>query len=241
VTVTFRGVIQSAASSDFRWGLVATDSGITTPRYSALQKGTDGKLTFCVKSGEPLFLVVMGTPSTVQTIVWDQAYSSLYRYPYMVQLENAWPEGFQGGTQDPCPSGTTRVSNGGGCGPSSLPASVYVGPYAQVLGGSVSGNARIDDHATILGGSVSSGTVGALSLITSFDVRTSGKVLTTFMPLGYFERGQGVSGSASLIGDVEFRGQGYDRSSGTCSGFVDSSTCVNASEVTVAPPYLWRP
>lgn len=69
MTVTFRGVIQSAASSDFRWGLVATDSGITTPRYSALQKGTDGKLAFCVKSGEPLFLVVMGTPSAMQTIV----------------------------------------------------------------------------------------------------------------------------------------------------------------------------
>lgn len=105
----------------------------------------------------------------------------------------------------------------------------------------MSGSAPIEDHATILGGSVSSGTVGALSLITSFDVRTSGKVLTTFMPLGFFEGGQGVSGSASLIGDVEFRGQGYNRASGTCSGFVDSSTCVNALEVTAAPPYAWRP
>lgn len=241
VTVTFRGVIQSEAKSDFRWGLVATDSGISKPRYSALQKGTDGQLTFCVNPAEPLFLVVMGTPSAMQKIVWDQAYSSIYRYPYMVQLTSAWPEGFQGGKPEACPSGTTRVSNGGGCGPSSLPSSVYVGPYAQVLGGSVSGNARIEDHATILGGSVSSGTVGAMSLIASFNVRTSGKVLTTFYPLGFFEGEQGVSGSASLVGDVEFRGQGYDRSSGTCSGFVDSSTCVNASEVTVAPPYTWRP
>ena len=30
VTVTFRGVLQMAANSDFRWGLVATDSAITT-------------------------------------------------------------------------------------------------------------------------------------------------------------------------------------------------------------------
>ena len=248
VTVTFRGVIQSGANSDFRWGLVATDSEQTTPRYSALQKGTDGQLTFCVKSGESLFLVVMGTPSVKQQIVWDQPYSSIYRYPYMVQLANAWPEGFQGGTQAACPSGTTRISNGGGCGPSSLPSSVYVGPYATVLGGSVSGSARIEDHATVVNGTVTSGTIGALSLIgssggwsgNSFNVSTSGKILTTFYPLGFFESGQGLSGSASLTGDVEYRGQGYSRSSGTCSGFVDSSTCVSDSEVTLAPPYSWR-
>src|SRR5262249_48751735 len=58
VTVTFRGVIQAGANTDFRWGLVATDSGVTTPRYSALQKGTDGELSFCVNAGESLFLVV---------------------------------------------------------------------------------------------------------------------------------------------------------------------------------------
>src|SRR5262249_14392976 len=71
VTVTFRGVVQSAANSDWRWGLVATDAAITTPRYSALQKGSDGQLTFCVSSGEALWLVVVATPSVQQHIVWD--------------------------------------------------------------------------------------------------------------------------------------------------------------------------
>ena len=242
VTVTFRGVIQTEANSDFRWGLVATDAAIATPRYSQLKRGTDGQLNFCVKPGEPLFLVVMGTPSVQQQIVWDQAYSSIFRYPYMIQLDKAWPAGFQKGQRDPCPPGTSRVANGGGCGPANLPSSVYVGPYAKVLGGTVTGNARIEDHATIVSGTVSSGTVGAMTVITnSFNVSTSGKVQATFYPLGYFANGQGVSGSASLVGDVEYGGQGLNRSSGTCSGYVDSATCASgAAEVTVAPPYSWR-
>src|SRR5512146_1334077 len=94
------------------WGLVATDAAITKPRYSALQRGTDGQLTFCVDSGEALFLVVMATPSAMQQIAWDQAYSSIYRYPYLVELANAWPEGFQGGKHAACPPGTARVANG---------------------------------------------------------------------------------------------------------------------------------
>ncbi|SEU18065.1 hypothetical protein SAMN05443639_10933 [Stigmatella erecta] len=46
VTVTFRGVTQGGADSDWRWGLVATDSAITTPRYSTLQRGSDASLEF---------------------------------------------------------------------------------------------------------------------------------------------------------------------------------------------------
>src|SRR5262249_25127019 len=83
VTVTFRGVTQSAASSDWRWGLVATDSAITKPRYSALQRGSDGQLNFCVNAGESLWLIVVGTPSVQSKIVWDQLYPSIYRFPYM--------------------------------------------------------------------------------------------------------------------------------------------------------------
>ena len=251
VTVTFRGVAQSGASSDWRWGLVATNSGLTTSRYSALQKGSDGQLSFCVGSGEALWLVVMGTPSVQQQISWDQAYTSIYRYPYMVQLDGAWPEGFRGGMPDACPSGTSRVGNGGGCGPSGLPSTVYVGPYAAILGGTVSGNARIEDHATVVSGTVSGGTVGALSLIGSksppynsntFSISGSATAKTTFYALGFFESGQSLSGSATLYGDVEFRGQGFSISSGSYSGIVSSTehTAVG-SEVTTAPPYTWRP
>ncbi len=41
------------------------------------------------------------------------------------------------------------------------------GPYALVLGGTVKGNARIEDQAVVVSGTVSSGTVGAMSIIGS--------------------------------------------------------------------------
>jgi Family of unknown function (DUF6055) len=252
VTVTFRGVIQSGANTDFRWGMVATDAGITTPRYSQLQRGTDGDLAFCVHPGESLFLVVVATPSVQEAIVWDQAYPTIHRYPYMMELGNAWPEGYQGGAPAACPSGLSRVPNGGGCGPSSLPSSVYVGPYATVLSGAtVTGSARIEDHATVVLGTVSGGTVGALTLVgsttgpynaNSFSIGGSAQADTTFYPLGWFESGQSLSGTARLFGDVEFRGQGFSESTGSFYGFVDNTIASETiSDITSPPPYAWRP
>ncbi len=239
VTVTFRGVTSANPSPDWRWGLVATDTGVTKPRYSALQAGADGELNFCVNSGENLFLVVAAAPSTQQHMVWDQAYNTVPRYPYMFQLGNAWPDGFKSGTQDACPSGTVRVTNGGGCGPSGLASTVYVGPYALVTGNAVSGSARIQDHAQVIGGKVTGGTVGALTILgSSFSVSgSSTQAMTTFYPLDFFE-GRNLTGGG-LIGDVELRA---DHSSGTCSGFVDSSTCTApGTDNTPTPPYTWRP
>ena len=247
VSVTFRGLNQPGANADFRWGLVATDAALAKPRYSKLQSGTDGALRFCVQPGEPLFLVVVATPSVQQSIVWDQSYPTIYRYPYLVELGNAWPEGFQGGKQDACPSGLARHENGGGCAPAATAASVFVGPYAAILGGTVSGSARIEDHATVVKGTVTGGTIGALSLIGSttanaFTVADSAQVRTTFYPVGFFESGQGLSGTASLLGDVEYRGQGTNRSSGSFSGFVDDTTSsATSTEITTPPPYTWRP
>ncbi len=239
VTVTFRGVTSAPSSPDWRWGLVATDSGITTARYSALQSGSDGSLNFCVGSGEALFLVVTATPSAWYDIVWDQAYDTVPRYPYMIQLANAWPDGFQNGKQDACPSGTVRVSNGGGCGPSGLASTVFVGPYALVTGNGVTGSAKIQDHAQVLGGKVTDATVGALTIFGSaFTVTgSSTQAMTTFLPLDFFE-GRNLSGGA-LVGDVELRA---DHSSGTCAGFVDATTCVApGTDQTPTPPYAWRP
>ncbi|SEM10022.1 hypothetical protein SAMN05444354_111160 [Stigmatella aurantiaca] len=244
VTVTFRGVTQGGADSDWRWGLVATDSAITTPRYSTLQRGSDASLEFCITPGESLFLVVVGTPAVQKQIVWDQMYNTIHRYPWMVQLANAWPEGFRNGAQDTCPSGTRRHPNGGGCALSSVPASVYVGPYAQVLGGTVSGTARIEDHATVLSGTVSGGTVTGLSVLTNgFSVSGSARAASTFYPLGFYEGQQSISGTAQLIGDIEYRGVGTNKSSGTYFGFVEPITpaASNTADVTIAPPYAWRP
>lgn len=241
VTVQFRGVVQQAANSGWRWALVATDTDVKTARYSPLQRGGDGSLRFCVDPNEPLWLVVVGAPEVIPRIVWDQPYASIYRYPYMVQLDGAWPAGFRGGTQEPCSSGR-RHPNGGGCAPASLPSSVFVGPYAQVLSDSVSGDARIEDHATILGGTVTGGTIGALSIVTRFNVSDSARVETTFYPVGHFEDGQAVSGTAHLYGDVEYRGTGMTKATGSYSGIVEQNTSsMNIDDVTVPPPYSWRP
>jgi hypothetical protein len=183
----------------------------------------------------------MGTPTTPQHIVWDQPYPSIYRYPYMLELGGAWPEGFVGGQQGACSSGR-RHPNGGGCAPETLPESVFVGPYAQVLGGNVSGSARIEDHAIILNGAtVSGGTVGALSILNRFTSSDAARIETTFYPPGFFEAGQALSGTARLYGDVEYRGPGTTRNQGSFFGFVDATTpSVAIDDVTVAPPYGWR-
>jgi len=246
VQVVFRGVTQDGASSGWRWGLVATDPAMTTSRYSQLQSGADGLLAFCIDSGEYLFLVVTATPTEYVKIPWTNpgdgpAYPSLYRYPYMVQISGAWPEGFENGQLGACPAGTQRHSNGGGCATAATAASVYVGPYARVIGGTVSGEARIEDQATVARGTVSGGTVGALSIIGTrnrgFTVSGSPTVQTTFLPLEWFG-GSSVSGSATLVGDVEYN---TDVSSGFHYGLVDGTSRSVVGEVTTPPPYNWRP
>ncbi|MEN9355583.1 MAG: hypothetical protein RL318_2908 [Fibrobacterota bacterium] len=252
VTVKFRGVNQSGSNADFRWGLVATNSTFTTGRYSKMQSGLDANLTFKVNAGEPLFMVVMATPSTFQTIVSEHAYGSIWRYPYMIELANAWPAGFQNGALEACPDGTQRHSNGGGCAPSTTPATVFVGPYAKILkGGSASGNARIEDQAIVANGSVTGGTVGALSIIgetgsqwgnNAFTVSGSAQVRTTFYPLGFFEASQSASGTVNLHGDVEYRGAGLNLSAGNRSGFVDETSNVGlATDVNKKTTLTWRP
>jgi hypothetical protein len=244
VTVTFRGVAQAAANSDWRWGLVATNSAITSPRYSALQRGADGQLTFCVNAGEPLFLVVVATPSVQQKIVWDQLYPSIYRYPYMIALAGAQPDGFQTGAPNPSSTGA-RWSNGGGwvAGGASVAQGAYVGPLAAVLGGTVGATARIEDHAIVTAGTVSAGTVGGLTILPSGMTVSGGKVALAWpYGPGWFEHPQSISGTAQLLGDLEFRGANQTESSGSYCGFVDNtitSNCTGA-DVTIPPPYVWR-
>lgn len=242
VHIKFRGVVQPEANSDWRWGIVATDAELTRSRYSALQRGADSELRFCLQPDELLWLVVAATPSEHQSIYWDQPYASIYRYPYLVEVHGAWPDGYRDGVKDACPIGTVVHPNGGGCALPTLPESVYVGPHAMVLGGEVSGDARIEDQAIILdGATVSGGTVGGLTVLNRFTVSGDATVRATFYPPGYFEPGQGLSGTAVLLGDVEYRGASLNRDAGSFSGFVDAQTAnMSLDEVTVAPPYSFR-
>ena len=182
-----------------------------------------------------------------KSIVWDQAYGTVWRHPYMVELANAWPQGFQGGQRDACPSGTVRHANGGGCAPSSTPSTVYVGPYATILpNGRATGTARIEDQAIVFNGSVTGGVVGGLSVVgatgSAFTVSGSAQVRTTFYPLGFFEANQQASGSLNLHGDVEYRGAGLNLSVGNRSGFVDATSTVGAAtDINPRTVPVWRP
>jgi hypothetical protein len=246
VTVVLRGVVQAEANTDFRWGLVATDAAITTARYSKLVSGTDGTLTFCVAASESLFLVVTATPSVATHINWDQLYPTIYRYPYMVEIHGASPEGYQPNAPNPSQNGM-RWPNGGGwvAAGASVAQGAYVGPLAAVLGGTVGAGARIDDHAVVVGGTVMSGTVAGLSVLARGYTIDGGANVTLSWPYGpgWFENPQTLSGSVSLFGDVELRGANRTESTGKDCGFVDvgvSNNC-DMADVTVAPPYTWRP
>jgi hypothetical protein len=272
VTVTFRGVIQTKAAntnfgnftnqppsvpdpnSDWRWGLVAVDAN-GKPRYSPIEHGSDGQLQFCINAGDTqLWLVTMATPSVQQQILWDQMYYSVYRYPWMIQLAGAMPDGYQPNAPNPTTTGQ-RWANGGGwvASAAKVASTAYVGPYASVLGGTVNGNARIDDHAVVVSGTISdSAIVNALSVVSGgLTVSNNAHVGTVFQGPGTFESGQIVSGTGQILGDIELRGQGFNVSSGVYYGFVDNTVTVDTKqgsartapvpEVTAPGPYVWRP
>jgi len=145
--------------SDWRYALVAVTGnamatgGAVTARYSQLMRASDGNpdIVMDLKSGEEqVYLVVAATPTKHHKINWDQFYYTIYRFPYMVEINGAKPEGFQKMSN---PSGTFH-SNGGGFVQTgaTVDASAYVGPYARVLDAAqVKNNARIEGRAVVKG------------------------------------------------------------------------------------------
>lgn len=176
VRVTFQGVAQTvpeiskfdkcrdvpstvpAPHSGWRWGIVAV-SRDGSPRYSELQSSHSGILDVPVnQSDSSLWLVVLGAPEQNESLFWNQSYNSIYRYPWMAQFENAYPEGYQVGA-DSLPAGTrgARHSNGGGwvASTATVGNTAYIGPHALVLEtAKVLGNARIDGYACVKGSAV---------------------------------------------------------------------------------------
>ncbi|MEX5433660.1 DUF6055 domain-containing protein, partial [Klebsiella michiganensis] len=70
--------------SDWRWGVVSIDSS-GRARYSALQRGAKASVTVALRSGDrAVYLMVMGAPTNMHKIKWDQSYYAIYRYPWSV-------------------------------------------------------------------------------------------------------------------------------------------------------------
>lgn len=149
-------------ASQWAVGLVAEGSD-GTPRYSELMLDTAGNISIETKaSDKALWLAVTAAPSEMQTILWDQFYYSVYRYPYMIEVVNGKPEGYNDNFWKPAgyaggsAQGYAKHANGGGwvSSKAKVDASVYVGPDAVVNGGTVTDDVRIEDFAVVNGGTV---------------------------------------------------------------------------------------
>jgi hypothetical protein len=202
-------------ASEWRWGLVA----ITTDgrsRYSEMKAGQSGSLTFELLGDErAVFLTVAATPSQHHGIFWEQLYHTRYRYPYKIQLTGAMPEGFEPG-YDPAArfaqfGGGRFHANGGGwvANAATVDESVYIGPNAAVVGGRVTGNARIEDYAVVWSGSVTDNAViGGLTQLTR-DMQVSDNAqITTVVADGHtFETGTAyLGGTSKFYGDLILTG-----------------------------------
>ena len=149
-------------ASGWTVGLVA-EGADGTPRYSEMKHGTAFNLDIETQaSDKALWLAVTATPTEMQTILWDQFYYSIYRYPYMIEIVNGAPEGYNKDFWKPGNStGYTKHANGGGLvgSKAKVATTAYVGPDAVVHAGTVSGNARIEGFALVDGGTISDNAV----------------------------------------------------------------------------------
>ena len=165
VTVNFRGLPDSTRGADWRASfIVISDSG--TERYSTLWSNGVNSVTLAANENK-VYLSVAGAPAQFYTgapnggfegdfnesIYPYRSWPSKARFPYEMQV-------VVGATfkvrDNGSAAGLVQHFNGGGYRASSVsvPTSVYIGPNARVLGGSVSGNARIEDYALVTAGTV---------------------------------------------------------------------------------------
>jgi hypothetical protein len=161
VTVNLRGLPDSARGADWRASfIVVADNG--SERYSSLWNSGTNSVTLSGTENK-LYLSVAGAPATFYYGGADEAtypyrsHPAKTRFPYEMQVTGATPKQRDNGAT----TGLVQHSNGGGYKASgvTVPTTVYIGPNARVLGGSVSGNARIEDYAVVSAGTVNSNAV----------------------------------------------------------------------------------
>ncbi|NLP01565.1 MAG: avirulence protein [Fibrobacter sp.] len=247
--------------SDWRYSLVAVTSS-SSARYSEIKRFSDGApdLTFDISGATEVYLVVTATPTVYTRILWDQMYYTIYRYPWMVEITGAKPQGFE-----PVTVAGRAHSNGGGfvANSANVASTVYVGPFARVLGGTVQGNARIEDRAIIKGGTirdnaivkdnamVAGGTVSGSAVVSDNAAVWSGTITdngradgcTNVSRATINENGRmggvcwvlsniTVSGTAQMLGDGEIY---VSKSSGVHYGLVDNSNEGNVGNSRTTP------
>jgi hypothetical protein len=178
VKLRLKGHAETGATG-WTFGLVAVRNG--TPRYSTLTSGTDGQIEFQLQSGESeVWLVVTGTPSAVPHYGFLDGYTKARRYPYEFRVSGATPSGFEPGYVKPAATNGGRWhANGGGWvgGNASVAATAYVGPKAAVMGGAVTGNARIEGLGWVNGGTVGGNAVVKDNALIQSGANLSGNIV----------------------------------------------------------------
>ena len=188
-------------ASGWTVGLVA-EGADGTPRYSEMKHGKGFNLDIETKdSDKALWLAVVATPTEMQTILWDQFYYSIVRYPYMIEVVNGAPEGYNKDFWKPTKPYTQHANGGGWVGPdATVAATAYVGPNAVVENGKVTGNARIEDFAVVEKGQVQDNAiVRGRALISAGTVADSAILEDDAWLVGGVIRGKAKVGALSII------------------------------------------
>lgn len=143
--------------SAWRWGVGIVDTSIATAprtRFLGPFSQSPGEAVLSLGPGEAASLVVAATPFPRPLIRWDQSHRSLYRYPWMVEIRGARPEGWQAARHNPQGQPGARHGNGGGfvAATAHVDSTAWIAPQAQVLEqAQVLGTARIEDRAIVKG------------------------------------------------------------------------------------------
>jgi carbonic anhydrase/acetyltransferase-like protein (isoleucine patch superfamily) len=170
VIVHFKGHTEANAHTGWRYGFVTADENGLLIRYSDTYSEVENEIGITLEGGETqLFLVIMGAPSddiTTNTSndTWH-GYPKHFRFPYEISITGGVPEGSQapGQFRSSQKSAGHLHPNGGGWieHDAEVAPSVYVGPYAMVLGtsqitddvriegASMINNAFISDHVIV--------------------------------------------------------------------------------------------
>ena len=185
VIVKFKGHTEANAYAGWRYGFVTQYANGLISRYSEIYSSPEDIIGFSLLPSETqMYLVVMGTPSSITTDTTNdtwKGYPKHFRFPYELTITGAIPEGHQIPAQFRAQlknSGHLHPNGGGWVDNSAMVSnSVFVAPHAMVLGSSnlsgncsvkgtamvmnahVSGNVQIKDNALVLGGVLSDNAV----------------------------------------------------------------------------------
>lgn len=211
----------STPDSDWRWGIVALGAD-DKPRYSKLQRGAQGGLNFDIKADDKaMWMVVVATPTSLHKAIWDQGYNTFYRYPWSIKTKGVRPDGHQANPPKPTDCGRAHANGGGwvACG-ATVASTVYVGPNAIVMSGTLSGQARVEDHAVVRNSTMTGrARVGALTYLDASTMGDDAYVANVF-PTNVIG-GKTLTGSVVLTGDLEVWPAALSK--GVFSGFVDDN------------------